>query len=365
MGHQRPQSWLRTALIYEMLATFCNNLRVVNACFPDSSWKWVRCLLAHLSSCRSFMLRSQHLAAWEGPQELPWRMCGGPCKTQVCTLAGDATSAFHAMIQKPGALSTCALRELAHVHFRGLQPPLTRGSSFQRMEVERQAEHLRGLRSRCFSLPSCAPIHPGDMYSQPGANTNPCHVFALMYFCLNGDGFIITCTCFSWLAQPVACSHAAPGCSQRCQLGAAAKASAGALCNPMAGNGASACSGGRGCSADTAPWRGTAAVAGPLAVSVTVLHAKVVPVSSSLQTSPPSFQTHVHIVPYHLGKQNRCCLAEIWCIADKLPSPQVMLSSIVLQMGGAEPGVESTYWWMGADEPKRKAPRPPKARPLD
>ncbi|CAE7312536.1 unnamed protein product [Symbiodinium sp. CCMP2592] len=27
-----------------------------------------------------------------------------------------------------------------------------------------------------------------------------------------------------------------------------------------------------------------------------------------------------------------------------------MLSSIGLQLGGAEPGVESTYWWMGAAE---------------
>ena len=31
-----------------------------------------------------------------------------------------------------------------------------------------------------------------------------------------------------------------------------------------------------------------------------------------------------------------------------------MLSSIALQIGGAEPGVESTYWWMG-DDAKQKA----------
>ena len=31
-----------------------------------------------------------------------------------------------------------------------------------------------------------------------------------------------------------------------------------------------------------------------------------------------------------------------------------MLSSIALQLGGAEPGVESTYWWMG-DDAKQKA----------
>ena len=29
-----------------------------------------------------------------------------------------------------------------------------------------------------------------------------------------------------------------------------------------------------------------------------------------------------------------------------------MLSSIGLQLGGAEPGVESTYWWMGAADGK-------------
>ena len=51
-----------------------------------------------------------------------------------------------------------------------------------------------------------------------------------------------------------------------------------------------------------------------------------------------------------------------------------MLSSIGLQMGGAEPGVESTYWWMGGKEddgrrPKKKTTRVIKqkshARPVD
>lgn len=35
-----------------------------------------------------------------------------------------------------------------------------------------------------------------------------------------------------------------------------------------------------------------------------------------------------------------------------------MLSSIALQLGGAEPGVESTYWWMG-DDAKQKAKKGP------
>eukprot|EP00434_Breviolum_minutum_P035957 symbB.v1.2.031844.t1/scaffold3742.1/size51101/2 len=43
-----------------------------------------------------------------------------------------------------------------------------------------------------------------------------------------------------------------------------------------------------------------------------------------------------------------------------------MLSSIALQIGGAEPGVESTYWWMG-DDAKQKAKKgaSTKARALD
>ena len=34
-----------------------------------------------------------------------------------------------------------------------------------------------------------------------------------------------------------------------------------------------------------------------------------------------------------------------------------MLSSIALQLGGAEPGVESTYWWMGDQSKIPKAPK--------